>query len=152
MKKVQLTESLKGEIMDKIFELGTGSLGMKELNLILDMLPLELTFVDKDNVVQYFNNVPGEKLFARTPSAIGRDLLYAHPPKSKMVVTQLIEDLRNGTKDKQDAWYQQKDGTIVYITFAAIRDEDGEFLGILEYVQDITEINKIKGENRQVNA
>lgn len=138
--------------MDTVLQLGTGSLGLKELKIIMDMLPLELTFIDKDNIVQYFNNVPGEKLFVRTPSSIGRDVLYAHPPKSKMVVTQLIEDLKNGKKDKQDAWYQKKDGTLVYITFAAVRDEDGEFVGIVEYVQDITELNKIKGENRNVNA
>lgn len=138
--------------MEKLLKLGTGSLGIKELNLILNRLPLELTFVDKENIVQYFNDIPGEKLFARTPNSIGRDLLYAHPPKSKMVVTKLIEELKDGTKDKQDAWYQQKDGTMVYITFAAVRDEAGKFLGILEYVQDITEINKIEGENRDVNA
>lgn len=131
--------------------LGTGSLSLKELNLILDMLPLELTFVDKENVVQYFNNQPGEKLLGRTPTAIGRDVMKCHPPKSQDIVTQLIKDLRDGAKDIQKAWYK-KGETLVYITYAAVRDEDGKFMGILEYVQDITEISEIKGENRDVNV
>lgn len=133
-------------------QLGTGSLSHKELDIILDSLPLELTFVDKDNIVQYYNNQPGEKLLGRTPSAIGRDVMNCHPPKAHETVTQLMQDLRDGKKDKQAAWYRRKDGVMVYITYAAVRDEEGEFLGILEYVQDITELVEIEGENRDVNA
>lgn len=63
-----------------------------------------------------------------------------------------MHELKDGKKDKQTVWYQQKDGTMVYITFAAVRDDDGELMGILEYVQDITEIVDIEGENRDVNV
>lgn len=140
------------EKMDRTLQLGTGSLTMKEVDLILDLNPLELSFVDKDNVIQYFNHIPGEKLFPRTPNSIGRDMLHAHPPKSKEMVKQLLKQLKSGEKDTQDAWYPKKDGTIVYITFRAVRDEAGEFLGILEYVQDITELTELEGDNRNVNA
>lgn len=151
-KRTQNKKEEKKEIVNlkERLPLGTGSLSLKELNIILDLLPLELTFVDKENVVQYNNNNPGEKLLPRTPSAIGRDVMRAHPPKSQDIVTQLIQDLRDGTKDIQDAWYQ-KGETLVYITYVAVRDEAGEFLGILEYVQDITELSQIEGENRNVN-
>lgn len=138
--------------MEKRLNLGTGALTMKQLNLILDHLPLELSFVDADQVIQYFNNIPGEKLFPRTPNSIGRDMLYAHPPKSKAMVEQLLSDLRTGVKDKQEAWYEKKDGAIVHITFAAVRDADDRFLGVLEYVQDITEFTELEGDNRDVNA
>lgn len=138
--------------MKEVFNLGTGSLTKKQVDLILKALPLELTFVDEENIVQYFNDVPGEPIFVRTASAIGRDMLYAHPPKSKDVVEQLMKELKTGKKDKQTAWYQQKDGTMVYITFVAVREDDGNFMGILEYVQDITDIVNIEGENRDVNA
>lgn len=139
-------------MMDKELKLGTGSLTMKEVNLILNRLPLELSFVDKDHIVQYFNDNEGEKLFVRTASAIGRDMLMSHPPKSKPMVEQLFKDLEAGVKDKQAAWYPKKDGTIVHISFIAVRDETGEFLGVLETVQDITEITKLDGNNRNVNA
>ena len=145
-------ENKESEIQTERIQLGTGSLALKELDIILDSLPLELTFVDKDNIVQYYNNQPGEKLLSRTPSAIGRDVMNCHPPKVHETVTQLMQDLREGKKDKQSAWYRRKDGIMVHITYAAVRDETGEFLGILEYVQDITELNQIEGENRDVNA
>lgn len=144
--------STSSEVVGDRLVLGTGSLSHKELDVILNTIPLELTFVDKDNIVQYYNNQPGEKLLGRTPSAIGRDVMNCHPPRVHETVTQLIKDLRAGVKDKQDAWYTRKDGVVVYITYAAVRDEAGEFLGILEYVQDITELTKIDGESRNVNA
>lgn len=138
--------------MNKELKLGTGSLTMKEVNLILNRLSLELSFVDKDHIVQYFNDIPGEKLFVRTSNLIGRDMLMSHPPKSKPMVEKLLHDLETGVKDSQAAWYPKEDGTIVHITFTAVRDELGEFLGVLEVVQDITEITKLDGDNRNVNA
>lgn len=138
-------------MMEKELKLGTGSLTMEQVNIMLDALPLELSFVDKDNIVQYFNNPPGEKMFVRTESSIGRDMLMSHPPKSKAMVEHLLNDLKTGVKDKQEAWYETKEGRIIHITFVAIRDER-EFLGILEYVQDITEITQLEGDNRNVNA
>ena len=137
--------------MDKTLQLGTGSLTMKEVNLILNALPLELSFVDGENMVQYFNQTVGEKIFMRTQSSIGRDMLLSHPPKSKAMVEQLLHSLKTGVKDKQEAWYPKEDGTIVHITFVAVRDEKDEFLGVLEYVQDITAFTKLEGENRDVN-
>lgn len=138
-------------MMDRELKLGTGSLTMKEVNLILNALPLELSFVDKDQIVQYFNDIPGEKIFVRTANAIGRDMFLSHPPKSKPMVEKLLHDLKTGVKDTQTAWYPKEDGTIVYLTFQAVRDEDGTFLGVIESVQDITEITKLDGDNRNVN-
>ena len=131
--------------------LGTGSLSLKELDRILDLLPLEITFVDKDEIVQYYDNGEAEKLLPRFPSAIGRDVMKCHPPKVHDTVSQLIADLKAGKKDKQEAWFKRKDGVFVYIEYIALRDEAGEFLGILETVQDITELAEITGEHREVN-
>ncbi|MDN6195425.1 MAG: PAS domain-containing protein, partial [Atopostipes suicloacalis] len=98
-------------------------------------------------VVKYFNNQEGPKLLPRTPNAIGRDVMNCHPPKSYRIVEQLIKDLKTGKKDQEVAWF--KKGTdYVHITYVAVRDEAGEYLGILEYVQDITELVKIDGEKR----
>lgn len=124
--------------------LETGSLSQKELNLILNNLPLELTFVDKEDIVQYYNNHLGEKISLRNPLAIGRELIYCHPPKVHKTVKQLVDDLREGKKDQQTVWFRQGDGRLIHTTHQAIRDEEGEFLGILEYKQDITKIVEIK--------
>lgn len=149
-KRVELdeteTEDLEGNI-----QLGTGYLNKQELSIMLDMLPLELTFVDKDDVVKYFNNSKQPKIMPRTPNAIGRDVMNCHPPKVHDTVERLIADLKSGKKDKQAAWFK-KGSTYVHITYAAVRDESGEYLGILEYVQDISDLVNIDGESRDVNA
>lgn len=142
---------LPEEATDRL-SFGTGSLSQKELDIILDILPLEITFVDKDHIVKYYDNGTEDKLLARTPSAIGRDMLNCHPPRVHDTVTQLVHDLETGSKDSQAAWFKRGDGVFVYIDYIALRDENGEFLGILETVQDITELNQIQGINRDVNA
>lgn len=144
--EVDITEDAKGRL-----KLGTGSLSHKELDLILDKLPLEITFVDKDHIVKYYDNGPEEKLLARTPSAIGRDMLNCHPPRVHETVKQLVHDLETGVKDSQQAWYKRDDGVFVFIDYIAIRDEEGSFLGILETVQDISKFTKLDSDNRRVN-
>lgn len=146
VERVHIIEDLE-EQADGNIQLGTGYLTLKEVNLMLDMLPLELTFVDKNDVVKYFNNQDVPKLLARTPNAIGRDVMNCHPPKSYAIVEQLINDLKTGKKKKEVAWFK-KGKTYVHITYAAVHDEQGEYLGILEYVQDITDLVGIEGENR----
>lgn len=144
--EVDITEEAKGRL-----KLGTGSLSHKELDLILNKLPLEITFVDKDHIVKYYDNGPEEKLLARTPSAIGRDMLNCHPPRVHETVKQLVHDLETGVKDSQQAWYKREDGVFVFIDYIAIRDEEGSFLGILETVQDISKFTKLDSDNRRVN-
>lgn len=144
--EVDITEEAKGRL-----KLGTGSLSHKELDLILNKLPLEITFVDKDHIVKYYDNGPEEKLLARTPSAIGRDMLNCHPPRVHETVKQLVHDLETGVKDSQQAWYKREDGVFVFIDYIAIRDEEGLFLGILETVQDISKFTKLDSDNRRVN-
>lgn len=151
-KRTKPEEIVEATEMDGRLALGTGSLSLKELDLILDILPLELTFVDKDHIVKYYDNGEDEKLLARTPSAIGREMLNCHPPKVHDTVKQLVSDLESGKKDSQAAWYKRKDGVFVYIDYIAVRNDEGEFMGIVETVQDITELNKISGTNRDVNA
>lgn len=138
------------ETKDRL-KLGTGSLSHKELDLILNKLPLEITFVDKDHIVKYYDNGPEEKLLARTPSAIGRDMLNCHPPRVHETVKQLVHDLETGVKDSQQAWYKRDDGVFVFIDYIAIRDEEGSFLGILETVQDISKFTNLDSDNRRVN-
>ena len=128
-------------------KLGHGALTLEEADLILDQLPLELTFVDKHNKVKYFNR--GEKILPRTPNAIGRDVFMCHPPRVHDTVKQLLEELRDGTRDTASAWFEARD-TFVMITYDAIRDKNGEYLGCLEYVQDISGIKQIDTEKKDV--
>ncbi|NLL81039.1 MAG: DUF438 domain-containing protein [Tissierellia bacterium] len=126
----------------------TGILSTKELNLILNNLPGDFTFVDKDNIVKYFSNSK-DRIFARTKAVIGRAVENCHPPASVNVVDQIINDFKSGKKDKESFWLTRGD-LFVLIQYFAIRDDDGEFVGVLEHSQDVAPIRALTGEKRLV--
>ena len=117
--------------------LSTGSLSLKELNLILNLLPMELSFVDAQNIVKYYNEGNGEeKIFKRTPSAIGRDVILCHPPRVHETVQTIFEQLKSKQKEKEEMWFKTED-KMVHVTYHAVWDEEEKYMGCLEYVQDI---------------
>ena len=128
---------------------GHGYLSVAEANLILDHLPMEITFVNKDDIFQYYNDsVPAdEMIFKRTPSQIGRNVELCHPPKFLDKVRRIFKALREGERDKFEMWFKSESrGKFVHVTYAAVRDESGEFQGVLEYVQDIQAFRDIDSD------
>lgn len=124
----------------------TGILSQEEISAIFNTLPVDITFVDKDGVVKYFSQGK-ERIFPRTKTVIGRKVQNCHPPASVHIVEKVIEDLRSGRKDHEDFWIKMKD-SYVYIRYFAVRNEKGEFLGVLEVTQNIKPIQEITGEKR----
>ncbi|MGT2906270.1 DUF438 domain-containing protein [Streptococcus dentiloxodontae] len=133
---------------------GNGYLSVEEANLILNNLPLEITFVNKDDIFQYYNDsVPAkEMVFKRTPSQIGRHVELCHPPKVLDKVKKVFQLLRSGQRDKVEMWFQsERLGKFVYVTYAAVRDDNGDFQGVLEYVQDIKPFLELDSDmNREI--
>lgn len=128
-----------------------GHLTPNELEKMLNLLPLELSFVDANDTVKYFNVGTGRKLFPRTKNAIGRQVENCHPPKSQPIVKQLIADFKAGTRDTETLWFHAR-GEFVMVTYTAVRDDDGTFMGTLEYVQPIQSIIDLDGtERRTIN-
>ncbi len=128
---------------DKSFEDGlyksqTGMLSFKQLTMIFSHLPLDLTYVDKNDRVQYFNNT-NDRQFPRSPSIIGRLVQHCHPPKSVDTVEKIVAAFKEGTKDTADFWIDFK-GTFLYIRYFAVRDEQGDYEGVIEVSQDVTDI------------
>jgi DUF438 domain-containing protein len=140
----QLQQVCEGEIT-----LPTGVLKMEELVRLLDTLPIDITFVDKDDTVRYFSQ-GAERVFPRTKTVIGRKVMNCHPPASMHIVEKLVEDLRAGRKDHEDFWINMGDKYIL-IRYFAVRSEKGEYLGVLEVTQDIRPIQAITGEKRLVS-
>ena len=128
---------------------------MEQANLILNHLPLEITFVNKEDIFQYYNdNVPAnEMVFKRTPSQIGRNVELCHPPKVLEKVKKIFELLRSGERDQVPMWFKsERLGKFVYVTYAAVRDDKGDFQGVLEYVQDIQPFFELKSDlNRDID-
>jgi len=132
---------------DAYINFETGHLTPHQLEKMLNNIPLELTFVDADNIVRYYNDNGEEKFFKRTSSAIGRDVLNCHPPKSLPIVTKLLADLKSGAKESESMWFRAM-GKFIMVTYRAVRDDDGSYMGTLEYVQDIQPFIDLDGEKR----
>lgn len=126
--------------------LETGMLSLQQLDMMLNHLPVDITYIDQDDVVRYFSHGK-ERIFARTKAIIGRTVQNCHPPKSVHVVEKLLEDFKSGNKDCEDFWIKSKD-KYVYIRYFAIRSEAGEYMGTLEFTQNINPIQEIQGEKR----
>lgn len=128
---------------------GHGYLSVEQANLILNHLPMEITFVNKEDIFQYYNDsVPAEEMiFKRTPSQVGRNVELCHPPKFLEKVRFIFKELREGKRDKFVMWFKSESrDKFVHVTYAAVRDEAGEFQGVLEYVQDIQPFREIDGD------
>lgn len=123
----------------------TGSLTKEQIEAILNTLPVEITFVDDENVVRYYNETE-ERIFPRTKAVIGRNVQQCHPQKSIHLVNQILEDFRNGDQDVADFW-TRCNGRMTYIRYFAVRS-NGDYLGCLEVTQDIEDIKKIEGSKR----
>lgn len=127
-------------------EFDAGCLTPGEINAMLNTLPLDITFVDKDGAVKYFTQGK-ERIFARPKTIIGRQVQNCHPPASVHIVEKIVEDLKSGRKDHEDFWIRMGE-KYVYIRYFAVRNEKGEYLGVIEVTQDIGPIQKITGEKR----
>ncbi|MEM3421507.1 MAG: DUF438 domain-containing protein [Candidatus Hadarchaeum sp.] len=148
-----LIEELKSALVEEPFvkdkgtiSFPTGDLTLKELMCLLNTLPVDVTFVDKDDKVRYFNNT-GSKIFIRTKSVLGRKVQQCHPPQSVDKVEAILNSFKEGSRNVAEFWINYK-GRFVHIRYFAVRDESRNYLGTMEVVQDITEIKKLEGERR----
>lgn len=127
-------------------DLETGKLSVEQIKLLFNHLPVDITFVDENNKVKYFST-PKKRIFPRTKSVIGRDVHNCHPPESVHVVEQIVESFKAGKKDIASFWINMK-GERLLIQYFAIRDENGNYKGVVEVSQEITEIQGLQGEKR----
>ncbi|MFA5010382.1 MAG: DUF438 domain-containing protein [Ignavibacteria bacterium] len=130
---------------DKI-KLSTGSFTVEELESLLDSVPFDITFVDKDDKVKFFSH-GNQRIFERSKAILGRQVQFCHPPSSVHIVDKIIDDFRSGKQDSAKFWINFK-GMFVHIAYYAIRNKNGEYLGTAEITQDIAELKKTEGERR----
>jgi PAS domain S-box-containing protein len=123
-----------------------GSLNQPQLNPLLNTLPIEITFVDANDAVQYFNK-PTKMIFVRTKAVIGRKVQNCHPAKSLDTVTRIVQSFKSGEKNVAEFWINLN-GRLIFIRFFAVRDAENRYLGTVEVVQDVTDIQKLQGERR----
>jgi uncharacterized protein len=127
-------------------QLPSGSFTAWEIMAILNTMPVDMTFVDKDDKVKYFTQ-GSHRIFARSRSIINRDVRLCHPPGSVHIIEKILDDFKSGRASHAPFWIQMK-GKFIYIEYYALRDEKGEYLGTLEVSQDLTHIRELEGEQR----
>ena len=133
-------------LYENVIAFETGTLATHEIEAIFNNLPVDITFVDKDDTVRYFSQ-SAERIFPRTKAVIGLKVQNCHPQKSMHVVNQILDDFRSGRRNTAQFWINLK-GRLVYIRYFAVHDAKGDYLGCLEVTQNITDIKKIEGEKR----
>ena len=143
VKKQKTEEAVEAEGM---LQFETGSLSKEEVEAVLDSLPVDISFIDKEDRVKYFNKAEG-RIFVRTKAVIGRRVQLCHPQKSVHIVNSILEAFKTGKKDVAEFWISVND-RLIHIRYFAVRDEKGKYLGTMEVTQDITDIKEIQGEKR----
>lgn len=129
--------------------LPSGKLSVEELMAILNSLPVDLTFVDRNDKVKYFTQGK-ERVFDRNRAILGRDVRMCHPPSSVHIVDRIINDFKSGLADSAPFWIQMH-GKFIHIEYFALRGGTGEYLGTLEVSQDLTAKRKLENEQRILN-
>lgn len=136
----------KAETRDDYIEFETGFFTNEELESMLNSIPGDMTFIDKNDKVKYFSQGK-ERIFTRTKAVIGRSVQNCHPPASVHIVEKIVNDFKSGKKDHEDFWIKMGE-KLVLIRYFAVRNKKGEYLGTLEFTQDIAPIKAIEGEKR----
>jgi len=139
-------EEIEEETASERIQLPSGSISPEELNAILNTIPFDLTFVDKNDTVQYFTQ-GRERIFARTRAILGRKVQMCHPPSSVHIVQQILDDFRSGKADRAPFWIELHE-KFISIEYFALRDKEGNYLGTLEVSQDLTKKRALEGQQR----
>lgn len=132
--------------LEKTAHYDEGYMTLEQVNLLFKTLPLDLTYVDENDKVIFYNRGE-ERVFPRSAGIIGREVKFCHPPKSVDTVLKILEEFRKGTKNESSFWINFKE-RLIYIRYFAVRDANKNYKGVIEMSQDITDIKKIEGEKR----
>ena len=126
-----------------LLDVAQGQMTLEQINLVYKHLPVDLSYVDESEIVRFYSDTD-HRVFPRSKNVIGRDVKNCHPRTSVHLVEEIIEKFRNGEEDEVDFWIN-KPGLFIYITYVAVRDEQGRFRGVLEMMQDCTRIRSLEG-------
>lgn len=143
--KTQSRDEPSASAADSI-RLPSGSFTTAEITALLNTIPFDLTFVDKEDRVRFFTQGK-ERIFARSRAIIGRKVQQCHPPSSVHVVEKILDDFKQGRQDHAPFWIQMN-GRFIHIEYFALRDAEGRYLGTIEVSQDLTEKRSLEGEQR----
>ncbi len=136
----------ESDMINGLVQLGSGAMRPDQIRLVFNHLPVDITYVDEHNKVQYYST-PKHRVFPRTNAILGRDVSNCHPPDSVHVVEKIVEAFKKGEKDQASFWIHMGPHFIL-IQYFAVRNEKGDFKGVVEVSQEISCIQELKGDKR----
>ena len=128
---------------DAVLDVATGKLTLEQINLLFRHLPVDLSYVDENELVKFYSDT-AHRIFPRSANVIGREVKNCHPAKSVHIVEEIVEKFRSGEQSQAEFWIN-KPGLFIYVIYTAVRDENGKFRGVLEMMQDCTHIRELEG-------
>ena len=128
---------------DTVLDVATGKLTLEQINLLFRHLPVDLSYVDENELVKFYSDTP-HRIFPRSANVIGREVKNCHPAKSVHIVEEIVEKFRSGEQSQAEFWIN-KPGLFIYVIYTAVRDKHGKFRGVLEMMQDCTHIRELEG-------
>lgn len=137
-----LNSSSKNDVLD----VAQGKLTLSQINLIFKHLQVDLSYVDENEIVKFYSDTK-HRVFPRSAGVIGREVQNCHPRESVHMVEEIIRAFRAGEQDEAEFWLEIN-GKFIYIIYNAVRDEEGNFRGVLEMMQDVTKIRSLTGTQR----
>jgi len=136
----------KSAKQDQVLDVAHGKLTLEQINLLYRHMPVDISFVDEHELVKFYTDTK-HRVFPRSKGVIGRQVRNCHPPKSVHLVEEIIEKFRSGEQSQAEFWIN-KPGLFIYIVYVAVRDDQGNFRGVMEMMQDCTHIRQLEGEQR----
>ncbi|MEM0100593.1 MAG: DUF438 domain-containing protein [Desulfurococcaceae archaeon] len=122
-------------------EFSTGFLNPEEIEGIFKHLPLELTYADINDRVRFYTESELTEGFVRTKTIIGRRIPYCHPPRLEKYVMLNVEAIKQGKFEYREFWTMLGD-RVIRVTIAPVKNKEGKLLGVLEIVEDLTDVVK----------
>jgi len=127
---------------NKVFDVAMGKLTLDQINLVYKHLPIDLAYVDENEIVKFYSDTK-HRVFPRSKNVIGRDVKNCHPKSSVHVVEEIINKFRSGEESFTEFWINKPE-KFIYICYVAVRDDAGNFKGVLEMMQDCTHIRSLQ--------
>lgn len=139
-------QGTQSDKQDQVLDVAHGKLTLEQINLLYRHMPVDISFVDENELVKFYTDTK-HRVFPRSKGVIGREVRNCHPPKSLHLVEEIIDKFRSGEQSKAEFWIN-KPGLFIYIVYVAVRDDQGNFRGVMEMMQDCTHIRQLEGEQR----
>ena len=129
-----------------------GKLSQEVLEAVLEIVPIEFSVLDATDRVLAWNKHT-TRIFQRPEGVLGREVADCHPKKSLAKVEKILEEMKEGKREKARFWidlplgpHQEKQK--VLIEYFALRNKEGKYLGCLEVSQNIAELQALRDEKR----